>query len=102
MKKMILMIAVGFGVLSFIPSNTEVVNSEIVQSSSFSLMNDTKEAVSIHTGGGFVTLQKGGKTSITCNVGKEVRWANSGTKGDLIFKIDDSMCGTTVKLSDYK
>ncbi len=102
MKKLFLMMVVGFGFFSFAPQNTEKINTEIVQSSSFSLLNDTKESVSIHTGGGYVTLQKGGKTSITCTVGKEVRWANSGTKGDLIFKISDDMCGTTVKLSDYK
>lgn len=68
---------------------------------SFSLVNDTKEKVSIHTGSGFVSLNKGSKTSITCNKGKEVRWAESGKKRDVIFKITDDMCGKTIKLSDY-
>ncbi len=68
---------------------------------SFKLINDTKGPVSIHTGTGFVTLNKGGSTSIGCNVGKEVRFAESGKKGDLIFKIDSKMCGETIKLSSY-
>lgn len=68
--------------------------------SSFSLINDTKEKVSIHTGSGFVSLNKGSKTSISCNVGKEVRWANKGRKGDVIFKIASKHCGKTIKLSE--
>jgi len=68
---------------------------------SFSLVNDTKEKVSIHTGSGFVSLNKGSKTSITCKKGKEVRWAESGKKRDVIFEITDDMCGKTIKLSNY-
>jgi len=73
--------------------------TEVVIGSSFSLVNDTKEKVSIHTGRGFVSLNKGSKTSITCNVGKTVSWANKGKKGDAIFKITSDMCGKTIKLS---
>ncbi|WP_128755157.1 hypothetical protein [Aquimarina sediminis] len=80
-------------------NNNELIIEEAV--SSFSLVNDTKEKVSIHTGRGFVTLNKGSKTSITCNTGKEIRWANSGRKGDVIFKITSDMCGKTVKLSKF-
>jgi hypothetical protein len=79
---------------------TQQFTSNIVIGSSFSLINDTKDKVSIHTGTGFVSLNKGSKTSIGCNVGKEVRWAESGKKGDVIFKIKDDMCGETLKLSD--
>ena len=68
---------------------------------SFSLLNDTKEKVSIYTGSGFVSLNKGSKTSITCNTKKEVRWANKGKKGDVIFKITNDMCGKTIKLSKF-
>lgn len=75
---------------------------EYAMSSSFTLINDTKEAVSIHTGSGFTTLNKGSKTSISCNVGKEVRWAEKGAKKGLIFKITNDMCGKTIKLSQYK
>ncbi|EAZ96624.1 hypothetical protein FBBAL38_04355 [Flavobacteria bacterium BAL38] len=53
---------------------------EIKIESSFSLINDSKDKISIHTGTGFVSLNKGSKTSIGCNVGKEVRWANEGKK----------------------
>ena len=69
--------------------------------SSFKLINDTKGPISIYTGTGFVTLNKGGSTSIGCNVGKEVRHADSGKKGDVIFKITTDMCGKTIKLSEY-
>tara|TARA_B110001450_G_scaffold105269_1_gene99672 strand:+ start:1427 stop:1744 length:318 start_codon:yes stop_codon:yes gene_type:complete len=67
---------------------------------SFSLLNDTKNKVSIYTGSGFVSLNKGSKTSISCKIGKEVRWAEKGKKGDIIFKIADKHCGKTVKLTD--
>ncbi|MDP5000536.1 MAG: hypothetical protein NWQ15_01460 [Flavobacterium sp.] len=73
---------------------------EIKIESSFSLINDSKDKISIHTGTGFVSLNKGSKTSIGCNVGKEVRWANEGKKGDVIFKITADMCGKTLKLSE--
>ncbi|WP_055445087.1 hypothetical protein [Lacinutrix himadriensis] len=72
---------------------------EVSIASSFSLVNDTKEKVSIYTGSGFVSLNKGSKTSISCNSGKEVRWANKGKKGNVIFKITSDMCGKTIKLS---
>lgn len=68
---------------------------------SFKLVNDTKSKVSIHTGSGFVSLNKGGSTSISCNTGKEVRWADSGSKGDVIFKISNDHCGKTIKLSKF-
>ena len=38
-----------------------------------------------------MSLNKGSKTSIGCNVGKEVRWANEGKKGEVIFKITADM-----------
>lgn len=66
---------------------------------SFKLVNDTGEKVSIYTGTGFVSLNNGSSTSITCNTGKEVRWAKSGRKGDVIFKISSDHCGKTLKLS---
>jgi len=73
---------------------------EIKIESSFSLINDSKDKISIHTGTGFVSLNKGSKTSIGCNVRKEVRWANEGKKGEVIFKITADMCGKTLKLSE--
>ena len=81
--------------VSPVPSPVE----DVIYFASFSLINDTKEKVSIHTGSGFVSLNKGSKTSITCNTGKEVRWASKGKKGDVIFKITSDMCGKTLKLS---
>ena len=103
MKKAILLLI--FVVLSAFDtiSNTEFnpnVKAEIVLGESFSLINDSKDKISIHTGTGFVSLNKGSKTSIGCNVGKEVRWAKEGKKGDVIFKITADMCGKTLKLSE--
>lgn len=79
---------------------TQTILKETNTESSFSLINDTKDKISIHTGTGFVSLNKGSKTSIGCNVGKEVRWGNEGKKGDVIFKITDDMCGKTLKISE--
>lgn len=82
------------------PAKFEVgVNNE--ESGSFKVLNDTGGEVQIHTGAGFVELNKGASTSITCEVGREIRRANKGKKGDVIFVVDDSMCGKTVKLSKY-
>lgn len=103
MKKAILLLS--FVVLSSFNSASNVdfklkSNVSIVVGESFSLINDSKDKISIHTGTGFVSLNKGSKTSIGCNVGKEVRWANEGKKGDVIFKITADMCGKTLKLSE--
>lgn len=65
------------------------------------LVNDTGQKVSIHTGSGFVSLNKGSSTSMDCRVGKEVRWAEKGSKKGLIFKIKANQCGKTVKLSNH-
>jgi hypothetical protein len=89
---------IGLNVVTIKQTNNIV--NEIKLESSFSLINDTKDKISIHTGTGFVSLNKGSKTSIGCNVGKEVRWANEGKKGDVIFKITADMCGKTLKLSE--
>jgi hypothetical protein len=80
-------------------TTTEIDNTEEVYGSSFSLVNDTKNKISIYTGSGYVSLNKGSKTSISCKVGKTVHWASKGRKGDVIFKITSDMCGETVKLS---
>ena len=103
MKKLVVVTLLGmFVFMSFTKENTAEKECAIekVTSSSFSLINDTKEKVSIYTGSGFVSLNKGSKTSIGCKVGKEVRWAKSGSKGAVIFKITSSMCGEVLKLSD--
>lgn len=68
--------------------------------SSIKLVNDTGSKQSIHTGSGFVTLNKGSSTSFSCKKGKEVRKAERGSKKGVIFKIQSKHCGKTVKLSD--
>lgn len=90
---------IGLNVAS-IKQNNEFIKNESMESS-ISFINDSKDKISIHTGTGFVSLNKGSKTSIGCNVGKEVRWANEGKKGDVIFKITSEMCGKTLKLSEF-
>ncbi|MBE9575988.1 hypothetical protein [Flavobacterium proteolyticum] len=103
MKKIILLFSLAF-FSSFVSVDGCYLENEVtkkfVLSSSFSLINDSKDKISIHTGTGFVSLNKGSKTSIGCNVGKEVCWANEGKKGDVIFKITADMCGKTLKLSE--
>jgi len=80
-------------------SQTYAQNEAATAYASFSLINDTKEKVSIYTGSGFVSLNKGSKTSISCKIGKEVYWAEKGKKKSVIFKIKSDMCGKTLKLS---
>ncbi len=89
---------IGLNVAS-IKQNNKFITEKSIESS-FSLINDSKDKISIHTGTGFVSLNKGSKTSIGCNIGKEVRWANEGKKGDVIFKISSEMCGKILKLSE--
>lgn len=102
--KVLLVTVSLFSVLVF--SETETITekkqpkTETTIGSSFTLINDTKQKVSIYTGSGFVSLNKGSKTSIGCNTGKQVRWANKGKKGAIIFKIESKHCGKTIKLSD--
>jgi len=103
MKKIVLVFSLvvlsSFGSITMNPSE-KAVQTEIIIGDSFSLINDTKDKVSIHTGTGFVSLNKGAKTSIGCNEGKEVRWADNGKKTHVIFVITANMCGKTFKLSE--
>ena len=64
----------SFGTIEKISSN-KTSNTEVVFGESFSLINDSKDKISIHTGTGFVSLNKGSKISIGCIVGEEVRCA---------------------------
>ena len=75
--------------------------AEQVASKSMKVLNDTKSKVRIHTGSGFVTLNKGSKTSFSCKVGKKVSLAEKGKKKKTLFKITSSMCGKTIELSEY-
>lgn len=106
MKKLsFLLILISF--LSITPvlakTTIELTNQNVSStiSGSFKILNDTDGDVQIYTGSGFVELNKGASTSITCEPGREIRKANKGKKGDVIFTVDDSMCGKTVKLSKY-
>ncbi|MCG9910166.1 MAG: hypothetical protein MH137_02605 [Flavobacteriales bacterium] len=82
-----------------LPKNNIVVETPVV--ASMKVLNDTGSEVTIHTGTGHVTLQKGGSTSFSCEVGKKVSLSNGSKPTKTLFTIEDSMCGTTVKLSKY-
>jgi hypothetical protein len=78
-----------------------ITETEAAAAASFKLVNDTDGDVQIHTGSGFVELNKSASTSITCDVGREIRLANKGKKGNVLFVVSETMCGKTVKLSAY-
>ena len=104
MKKLIFIFSLSLVLMSFNQAEKtpkfDTVNLYAAEmNKSFTLINDTKDKVTIHTGSGIVSLNKGGKTSISCNIGKEVCWAENGKKKDVIFKISADHCGQTVKLS---
>ncbi len=66
------------------------------------IINDTKEDLRIHTGKGVVKLNhRGGSTSISCDAGRKISLSDGSKATKLLFKIEKSMCGETVKLSDY-
>lgn len=101
---MILVVALTTATV-FANSTNEVaensVREEATAAASVKLINNTGGKVSIHTGTGFVSLNKGSSTSFSCKVGKKVSLANSGRKGKTLFTISSSMCGKTLKLADY-
>lgn len=99
MRYLILILAVVIAVGVTTASATDPAN--LKSTSSFKLVNDTDADVQIHTGSGFVEINKSSSTSITCDVGREIRLANKGKKGNVLFVVADSMCGKTIKLSAY-
>jgi hypothetical protein len=87
MKKIIAILAL-ISLTAFMNPNNIITSKNdtvITLGKSFSLLNDTKNKVSIYTGSGFVSLNKGSKTSISCKIGKEVRWAEKGKKRRCYF-----------------
>ncbi|WP_291720717.1 hypothetical protein [Bernardetia sp.] len=82
-------------------NNTITIEATVAPQGSFKILNDTGSKISIYTGSGYVTLNNGSSTSVSCNTGKKVYTASKGSKDDFIFEIKSSMCGKTVKLSDY-
>ncbi|KOY87004.1 hypothetical protein AD998_13405 [bacterium 336/3] len=66
------------------------------------IVNDTKQDIYVFTGQAHVMLYHGGgSTSVTCEAGRKIYRSDKGKKGSLIFTIDETMCGKTVKLSAY-
>ena len=101
MKKIILVAALFAGVsMSFTEAKVIETNSIVLEGVSggkITLINDTSEKLSVHTGSGSVSLNpRGGKTSFSCNIGKKVK-----VNGDVVFTISDKHCDETVYLSEY-
>lgn len=107
MKKTIFASLVAVSILTFNSSFTSVPVSalsaiESPYSSSVKIVNDTDEDIRIHTGSGHVMLNHGGgSTSVDCEDGRKISYSNGSKATGLIFTIDNSMCGKTVKLSTY-
>lgn len=106
MKKitLFLLIVTTFSAIGVLAKNRlsygEVSGSKTI-GSNIKIINDTDADVQIYTGSGFVEINKTSSTSVSCEAGKEIRLANKGKKGDVLFVIEDSMCGKVVKLSKY-
>ena len=99
-----LSIAASVSLMSFVvptTTNLETASEISAPKASLKILNDTGSKLQIHTGSGIVTLNNGSSTSVSCNTGKKVYTASSGTKDDFLFEIESSMCGNTVRLSDY-
>lgn len=95
---MLLLVGASFTNVSLTFSKNKIV----VLNGFVKIVNDTPNKVEIHTGSGYVSLNaRGGSTSVSCEAGKKISFANKGKKGNLIFTINSDMCGKTVKLSAY-
>jgi hypothetical protein len=95
---MLLLVGSSFTNVSFYSTN----NDTAVLDGFVKIVNDTPNSIDIHTGSGFATLNaRGGSTSVKCEDGRKISFANKGVKGKTIFTINSNMCGKTVKLSEY-
>lgn len=90
----------SFGVTPNHSSAADLGSANVI-GGSFKILNDSGGEVQIHTGSGFVELNKGASTSVSCDPGKVISLADKGKKKDALFTVDESMCGKTVKLSKY-
>ena len=97
----LLALTIAAGTVAAFTAQQPSTSATAAAAASFKLVNDTDADVQIHTGSGFVEINKSSSTSITCEAGREIRLANKGKKGDVLFVVTDSMCGKTVKLSAY-
>jgi hypothetical protein len=64
MKKIVFVLTLAMGsaiTMANVNANNEI-GTEVSTGESFKLINDTKQKISIHTGTGFVSLEKGSST----------------------------------------
>lgn len=105
MKKVILaalVIGMAGSISANIPVTPEKTESLTPVGGFVKIVNDTKNDLRIHTGSAHVTLYHGGgSTSVACDEGRKISYSDGSKATGLIFKIDESMCGKTVKLSEY-
>lgn len=105
MKKLffasIIVLSISFSsVFTTSASNGNGIENSVL--SSVKIVNDTDQDIRIHTGSGHVMLNHGGgSTSVECEEGRKISYSNGSKATGLIFTIDKSMCGKTVKLSTY-
>lgn len=86
----------------FTPIQTNTDDSFKKIEGALKIVNDTKQDIYVFTGQAHVMLYHGGgSTSVTCEAGRKIYRSDKGKKGSLIFTIDETMCGKTVKLSSY-
>ena len=84
-------------VLSIVAFLTLSIMSSFAGDGNITLLNDTGNKLSVHTGTGTTSLNaNGGKTSFSYKLGKSIK-----VEGKEIFKVTKKMCGETVKLSTY-
>lgn len=84
-------------VLSIVAFLIFSMTSSFAGDGNITLLNDTGNKLSVHTGTGTTSLNaNGGKTSFSCKVGKSIK-----VEGKEVFKVTEKMCGETVKLSAY-
>jgi len=107
MKKIVFACLVALGAFavsqtSFATDKTNENELVVPTLNSVKIVNDTKTDYRIHTGSAHVMLYHGGgSTSVSCENGRKISYSNGSKATGLIFTIDQSMCGKTVKLSSY-
>ena len=101
MKKLMFLAVIAISSMTFANENNPVkpatTQDTEVSGGKVTVINDTDNKVSLHTGSGSVSLNpNGGKTSFSCDTGKKVK-----ADGKEIFTNSSDFCGETVKLSEY-
>jgi hypothetical protein len=99
MKKILVL---SFAIAMFIGVSSAFATGNLnLAGGSVKIINDSDGDVQIHTGSGFVEINRTQSTSVSCEPGKVISLAEKGKKKGPLFTIEESMCGKVVKLSKY-